>query len=41
MRRPHSVVEDVTVKIENYYFLVDFIVVDMKSKKDFTTLPSY
>ena len=24
------------VKVENYYFLVDFIIVDMKSTKDFT-----
>ena len=36
MRQPHSVVDDVIVKVENCYFLVDFIIVDMKSTKDFT-----
>ena len=39
MKRPHSIVEDVIVKIENCYFLVDFIIVDMKSTKDFTNAP--
>ena len=28
--------EDVIVKVENCYFLVNFIIVDMKSMKDFT-----
>ena len=36
MRRPHAIVEDVIVKVENCYFLVDFIIVDMKTRKDFT-----
>ena len=39
MRRPHGVVEDVIVKVENCYFPVDFIIVDMKSTKDFTNSP--
>ena len=39
VRRPHSVVEDVIVKVENCYFLVDLIIVDMKSTKDFTDSP--
>ena len=36
VRRPHGVVEDVIVKVESCYFLVDFIIVDIKSMKDFT-----
>ena len=39
VRRPHDVVEDVIVKVENYYFHVDFIILDMKSTKDFTDSP--
>ena len=39
MRRPHGIVEDVIVKVENCYFPVDFIIVDMKSTKDFTDSP--
>ena len=39
VRRPHSVVESVIVKVENCYFPVDFIIVDMKSTKDFTNSP--
>ena len=39
VRRTHCVVEDVIVKGENYYFLVDFIIVDMKSTKDLTDFP--
>ena len=39
MRRPHGVVEDVIVKVENCYFSVDFIIVDMKSTKDLTDSP--
>ena len=30
VRKPHGLVEDVIVRIEDYYFLVDFLVVDMK-----------
>ena len=39
VRRHHGIVEDVLVKVENYYFLVDFIIMDMKSTKDFTDAP--
>ena len=39
VRRPHGVVEDVIVKVENSYFPVDFIIVDMKSTKDLTDSP--
>ena len=39
VRRPHGVVEDVIVKVENGYFLVDFIIVYMKSMKDFIDSP--
>ena len=39
VRRPHGVVEDVIVKVKNCYFLVDFIIVDMKSTKDLTDSP--
>ena len=39
VRRPHGVVEDVIVKVENCYFPVDFIIVDMKSTKDLTDSP--
>ena len=39
VRRPNSIVEDVIVKVENCYFSVDFIIVDMKSTKDFTDAP--
>ena len=39
MRRSHDIVEDVIVKVENCYFSIDFIIVDMKSTKDFTDSP--
>ena len=39
MRRPHDVEEDVIVKVENCYFPVDFIIVDMKFTKDLTDSP--
>ena len=39
VRRPHGVVEDVIVKVENCYLSVDFIIVDMKSTKDLTDSP--
>ena len=39
VRQPHGVVEDVIVKVENCYFSVDFIIVDMKSMKDLTDSP--
>ena len=34
IRKPHEVVEDVIVRIEDCYFLVDFLVVDMKMTKE-------
>ena len=39
VRRRHDVVEDVIVKVENYYFPVDFIIMDMKSTKDLADSP--
>ena len=39
VRRPHGIVEDVIVKVQNCYFPVDFIIVDIKSTKDFTDSP--
>ena len=39
VRRSHNIVEDVIVNAENCYFLVDFIIVDMKSTKDFNDSP--
>ena len=38
-RRPHGVVEDVIIKVQNCYFSVDFIIVDMKSTKDLMYSP--
>ena len=34
MRKPHRIVEDVIVRIEDCYFSVDFLVVDMKMTKE-------
>ena len=39
VRQPHGIVEDVIVKVENCYFLIDFIIVDMKFTKYFTDSP--
>ena len=39
VRRPHGIVEDSIVNVEKWYFLVDFIIMDMKSLKDFTNSP--
>ena len=39
MRWPHGIVEDVIVKVENFYFPIDYIIVDMKSRKDFIDAP--
>ena len=39
VRRSHDVVEDVIMKVENCYFTVDFIIMNMKSTKDFTDSP--
>ena len=38
-KRPHGIVEDVIMKVENCYFLVDFIIADIKTIKDFTNAP--
>ena len=39
VRRPYGIVEDVIIKVENCYFLVDFIIMDMKFTKDLTDSP--
>ena len=39
VRGTHGIMKDVIVKVENCYFLVNFIIVDMKSTKDFTNAP--
>ena len=39
VRRPHDIVEDMIVEVENNYFHVDFIIIDMKTTKNFTDAP--
>ena len=39
VRKPHEIVEDVIVRIEGCYFLVDFLVVDMKITKELRQAP--
>ena len=39
VRKPHGIVEDVIVRIEGCYFLVDFLVVDMKITKELSQAP--
>ena len=39
VRKPHGLVKDVIVRIENYYFLVDFLVVDMKMTEELSQAP--
>ena len=39
VRQPHSILENVIIKIEDYYFLVDFLVVDMKTTKELSQAP--
>ena len=34
IRKPHGVVENVIMRIEDHYFLVDFLVIDMKMTKE-------
>ena len=34
VRKPHGIVEDGIIKIEDCYFSVDFLVVDMKTTKE-------
>ena len=39
VRKPHGIEEDVIVRIERYYFLVDFLIVDMKITKELSQAP--
>ena len=39
VRKPYGLVEDVIVRIEDCYFPVDFLVVDMKRTKDLSQAP--
>ena len=39
VRKPHDIVEDVIVRIQGCYFLVDFLVVDMKITKELSQAP--
>ena len=39
VRKPHRLVEDVIVRIEDCYFPVDFLVVDMKMTKELSQAP--
>ena len=39
VRKPHGLVEDIIVRIEDCYFLVDFLVVDMKMTKELSQAP--
>ena len=34
VRKPHGLVEDIIVRIKDCYFLVDFLVVDIKMTKE-------
>ena len=39
VRKPHGLVEDVIVRIEDCYFLVDFLVLDIKMTKELSQAP--
>ena len=39
VRKPHGIVEDTIVRIEYCYFLVDFLVIDMKIIKKCSQAP--
>ena len=39
IRKPHGLVEDVIVRIEDCYFPVDFLVVDIKMTKELSQAP--
>ena len=39
VRKPHGLLEDVIVRIEDCYFPVDFLVVDMKMTKELSHTP--
>ena len=38
-RKPHGLVDDVIIRIEDFYFAVDFLVVDMKITKELSQAP--
>ena len=38
-KEPHGIVEDVIIKIEDCYFSVDFLVIDMKTTKELSEAP--
>ena len=39
VRKPHGLVEDVIFRIKDFYFLVDFLVIDMKITKELSQAP--
>ena len=39
VRKPHDRLEDVIIRIEDYYFPIDFLVVDMKVTKELSQTP--
>ena len=39
MKKSHGVVEDVIFRIDDSYFLVDFIIIDMKNLKELSQAP--
>ena len=39
VRKPHGVIEDVIVRIEDCYFLVDFLVININMTKELTQAP--
>ena len=39
VRKPHGIVEDVIIKIEDCYFPIDFLVVDIKTTKELSQVP--
>ena len=39
IRKPHGIVEDTIIKIEDCYFPVDFLVLDMKTTKELSQAP--
>ena len=39
MRKPHDIVEDVIINIEDCYFPLNFLVIDMKISKELSQVP--
>ena len=39
MKVPRELIEDVLIKVDEFYFLVDFIVLDMESTENITQVP--